>query len=310
MIDPILPAVVDRLGSLGALEEATLERLTVGDAAVMVEVAGVGLSGETDPEATAADGRASGLAHRPAESGGSAGDLAEPTDDIDLDALVQWATRPVTGSSTGTIADPRGEGDGGRRSLETALGVAAVNALSAPFVDWRAGDPMALLDPAVETIATVGLFRPAFRKFSDVDVRVIERRDVGPVSAPDGITVATYRPDEANAAMADADVVFVTGSAFVYGGLEAYLEAAPETAAVVLIGATASVLPEPAFDAGVDVVAGAAVTDPARVREAVRTGACGTDLHDAGVRKVYAVADRAIGPDRSLTPIDTERGET
>jgi uncharacterized protein (DUF4213/DUF364 family) len=113
------------------------------------------------------------------------------------------------------------------------------------------------------------------------------------VTAPDGVRVSTFRPAEATAAMADADVVFVTGSAFVYGGLEGYLEAAPASTTVVLIGATASMCPGPAFDAGVDVVAGASVTDRDAVREAVRAGACGTDLHDDGVRKVYAVSDRA-----------------
>ncbi|WP_436347857.1 Rossmann-like domain-containing protein [Natronorubrum sp. FCH18a] len=77
-------------------------------------------------------------------------------------------------------------------------------------------------------------------------------------------------------------------------------EAAPPEATVVLIGATASGLPEPAFEADVDVVAGADVVAPDRVRDAVKQGACGTDLHDAGVRKVYTVADGVADPDGGL----------
>ncbi|WP_254529832.1 Rossmann-like domain-containing protein [Natrinema gelatinilyticum] len=272
MTDPILPAVVDRLRTRGALEGTTVDRVTVGDTAVLVELV------DTDGDATPRNRRTAGLAHRPSGDGEAATELEKMSNAVDLETLLAWATQMDSESGTGP--------------LEAAIGVGAVNALAAPFVDWTVGDPMALLDPATETVATVGLFRPAFRKFADVDVRVVERRAVEPVSAPEGVRVTAFRPDEATAAMAGAAVVFVTGSTLIYGGLERYLSAAPASATVVLIGATASILPGPAFDAGIDVVAGAAVTDRKRVREAVRTGACGTDLHDAGVRKVYLVADR------------------
>jgi hypothetical protein len=117
---------------------------------------------------------------------------------------------------------------------------------------------------------------------------VIERERIEEVPDPDGVRVRTFTPDEAADAMGGADVVFVTGSAFIYGGVEAYLDAAPASATVVVIGATASFVPDPLFEAGVDVVAGAAVTDADGVSAALRQGACGTDLHDAGLRKVYA----------------------
>jgi uncharacterized protein (DUF4213/DUF364 family) len=161
---------------------------------------------------------------------------------------------------------------------------------------------MALVDDDVDTVVTVGLFRPAFRKFADVTVRVIERDPVDDVPTPERVAVESFTPAETATAMAGAEVVFVTGSAFVYGGATDYLAAAPADATVVVVGATASFLPEPLFAAGVDVVAGAAVSDPAPARAAVRNGACGTDLHDAGVRKVYVAASGAA--DR-LT-LDTE----
>ncbi|ELY43875.1 Rossmann-like domain-containing protein [Natronorubrum sulfidifaciens] len=286
MSAPILPTVVDRLRERGATDEATVAQITIGRSTLMVELAGV--DGRAD-DGEREKRRTAGLAHRPL------GD--EPsTADLDLETLLEWATQPP--------ADSMPDRDAGSMSdattLEVALGVAAVNALSVPFLEWQTGDPMALLDSDVDTIATVGLFRPAFRKFSGVDVRVVERKPVGDVSTPDGVTVTTYRPADAAAAMAGAEVVFITGSTFVYGGLEQYLEAAPETATVVVIGATASMLPEPAFTAGVTVVAGASVTDPSRVREAIRADACGTELHEAGVEKVYTVTDRPTGVGRRL----------
>jgi uncharacterized protein (DUF4213/DUF364 family) len=174
--------------------------------------------------------------------------------------------------------------------VAAALGVAALNARSVGAIPWRAGDPMAALDPDVDRIATVGLFGAAFRKFDAVDVRVIEREPIGAVDAPDGVTVSTYGPEEAAGAIADVDVLFVTGSSLIYGGTMAYLRAAVDVPTVVLIGATASFLPAPAFAAGVDVVAGTRVTDPDRVWTGIESGLCGTDLHDAGLVKVYVTA--------------------
>jgi uncharacterized protein (DUF4213/DUF364 family) len=248
---------VDRLRERGASAGAAVDRITVGDAAVLVEVTG----GES--------GDAAGLAHRPPGPAPEAGGA-------DVPRLLSWARC-----------------DAGTAPVRRAVGLAALNALSAPSVGWRAGDPMALLDPTVDRVTTVGLFRPALRTFADVTVRVIERAAVGDVSAPAGVAVETYAPSETAAAMAGAEVVFLTGSAFVYGGAAGYLDAAPSTATVVVVGATASFLPAPLFDAGVDAVGGVAVADASRVRDAVRAGACGTDLHDAGARKGFVVADRA-----------------
>nr|WP_233739990.1 DUF364 domain-containing protein [Halovenus carboxidivorans] len=166
---------------------------------------------------------------------------------------------------------------------------------------------MATLTDEAAVVTTVGLFRPAFRKFGTATVRVIER-DPPPaesVEAPPEVTVETYEPGEAAAAMAGADVCFVTGSVLLYGGFGAYLDAAAEATVspVVLIGSTASHLPAPAFDAGVDVVAGARVTDIEAVREGVRAGDCGTDLHDAGVEKVYVTAEHGLTDDDTRTEI-------
>lgn len=174
--------------------------------------------------------------------------------------------------------------------VAAALGVATLNARSVGEIPWQVGDPMAALDRDVDRIATVGLFRAAFRKFDDAEVRVIEREPVGSVDAPAGVTVSVFDPDQASTAIEDVDVLFVTGSSLLYGGTAAYLRVAADVPTVVLIGATASFLPGPALDAGVDVMAGTRVTDPGRVLDGIADGLCGTDLHDAGLEKVYVAA--------------------
>jgi uncharacterized protein (DUF4213/DUF364 family) len=248
ILERVHAAVADRAAA------ATGARVTVGDRLVGVSVG--------DPD----DGRLVGLAHRPAD---------EPAVE-----LAGHSASDLAAGATGDVS-----------RFERAVGVATLNALSAPEMAWRSGDPMAALPADVGVIATVGLFGPAFRKFDRVTVRVVERDPpaAASVDAPAGVDVETYAPDACETAFDGADVCFVTGSTLVYGGVQRYLDAlsAAGVAPVVLVGATASHLPGAAFDAGVDVVAGARVTAPDRALSGVAAGDCGTDLHDAGVEKVY-----------------------
>ncbi|MFC6718969.1 Rossmann-like domain-containing protein [Natrialbaceae archaeon GCM10025810] len=271
----ILEAVVDELRSRsdGDGIDARIDRITVGDAAVMVELEWAG-----DRRTRA------GLAYRPPHP--------VPRLPTDVDGLVAAALQPVKGLSG---------------AVRRAISIAGLNALSAPYVGWIPGDPMALLEEDVSTVATVGLFRPAFGRFSDVEVRVIERRANPPPPEPEelppDVRVSMYGPDAAVTALSGAEVVFVTGSTLAYGGIEQYLDAIEESATTVLIGSTASFLAEPAFEAGIDVVAGASVADVDAARAAVRSGACGSGLHDAGVRKGYVTTGRPAGiaTDRDVT---------
>jgi hypothetical protein len=265
----LLATVRDRLVDRAAA--ATDPRVTVGDRVVLVDCEHPG------------HGRLAGVAHRPAGSPPATG----------------W---PSTAAGLAALAV---EGDGDPEPddrLAHAVGIATLNALSAPDVDWLSGDPMAALSATVDVVATVGLFRPAFRKFDDVEVRVVERDPPAPadVDAPAGVQVATFEPAAAERAFAGADVLFLTGSTLVYGGVDRYLAAADAAGAglTVLIGATASFLPEPAFDAGVDLLAGARVADLAAVRERVAAGDCDTDLHDHGLEKGYVVAPAVVEASR------------
>lgn len=255
MADRILPAVFTLLRDRGAISAWTLDRVTVGERTILVELVD-----------DAHNRRLGGLAHRPAGSGDSV-----TTEDIEA------------------LLDPiETVGDADRIDLATA--VATLNALSEPYIEWDRGDPMELLPSDVETIVTVGLFKPAMRKFDDIELRIIEREACPPPSQ-EGVAVSMFTPEEAKGAMEAADVIFITGSTLLYGGLNRYLDLAPADATVILVGATASFCPEPLFAAGVDVVAGAVVSDPDRVSRAIEAGACGSGLHTSGVEKTYVSSE-------------------
>jgi len=176
-----------------------------------------------------------------------------------------------------------------------ALAVATLNALSRGHIGWQSGDPMEGLDVDIDRIAMVGMFKPAFKKFEDVDIRVVERfpEDVcPPADLPSGVTVDMYGPEAAETAFADTAVVYITGSTFVYGGIGEYLAVVPPQATVVVIGSTSSFVPGPIFEAGADVVAGATVEDATAVRHGVEDGASVPDLHRNGLKKGLVGAAR------------------
>jgi hypothetical protein len=266
LLGEVRDAVSDRAAA------ANDPRVTVGDRAVLVEC--------RHPD----HGALAGVAHRP-----------------DGPAEVD------PGSSVVRLADDAVSAPAG--SVARAVGLATLNALSVPEMEWLVGDPMAALSPTVEVVATVGLFRPAFAKFGDVAVRVVERDPdtVDARSLPDDVPTALFAPEEAATAFDGADVLFLTGSTLVYGGVDDYLAAATDAGVplVVLVGATASFLPDPLFRRGVDLLAGARVRDVGRVRERLVAGDCGTDLHDVGLQKVYRPA-RSDLPGLQLPTSETD----
>ena len=269
MAGRILESVREDLDDRDGVSGWNLDRVTVGDRAVLVE-----LAARSDSQT-----RVAGVAHRPR---GSASDVTTET--------VTGLLEPIDGSD---LSVDDGRPNAGDR-LPLAAAVGTLNALSAPFLGWQSGDPMALLSPSVRRITTVGLFKPALRKFEDCEVRVIER-EPRTVDPPEGVSVRMFSPERAERAMDGAEIVFITGSTLLYGGLERYLDLAPTEATVVIVGATVSFIPDPLFDSGVDVVAGASVSDPTRARNAIVDGACGTDLHTNGVEKRYTTAGGAGG---------------
>jgi hypothetical protein len=138
---------------------------------------------------------------------------------------------------------------------ERSLGVAAINALSweaVPKSLVRYGDPLDSIDPENKIVAMVGYFKPLLSRFSSArELRIIERKGME----------GTYPLSKAEEAIRTASIVIITGSALVYGGMEGYLECSRGAGDVIVLGPTSSMLPEPFFKRGADIVAGVEVTN-------------------------------------------------
>lgn len=177
-----------------------------------------------------------------------------------------------------------------------SLAVAALNAIDPPDGIVPGLDPFRRLDPSVERVAMVGLFAPVLKRLDAAHVDVFER-DPAAMDVPEdlarGLDVSLHSPQDARDSLPEADVVYVTGSTLVWGGIETYLEAARPEQTIVLVGASASFTPDPLFEAGISVVAGASVADPNTVRRAIGDDRSEADLHDGGLEK-WAVVDPAL----------------
>ena len=144
---------------------------------------------------------------------------------------------------------------------ERSLGVAAINALSweaVPKSSVKHGDPIDSIDPENKIVAMVGYFKPLLPRFSSArELRVIERKEME----------GTYPPSKAEEAIGTASIVIITGSALVYGGMEDYLEYSKGAENVIVMGPTSSMLPEPFFRRGADIVAGVEITNCKKLLE-------------------------------------------
>ncbi len=210
------------------------------------------------------------------------------------------AAGPPAGRLSGASIWELAEYAQARTPLRRAVGVAALNALSARAVDLH-GVPGGRIMPGAdaldaanvqseETVAMVGAFTP-FIKALKTTVRQLWVIDKHP-GARRGDEVELWRPPaEAASTLSHADVVVITGSALVEGGLAELLDAAANARCVVLAGPTASPWPPTFFARGVHILGGVQITDGPGAMRLVGEGASGYLLFSQVGRKVCVIRE-------------------
>ena len=163
----------------------------------------------------------------------------------------------------------------GEDPLLTAVGLGALNAVSqhllrtAGFSLDRATDPVGQLDLAgARHVGMVGFFAPLIREWGNYpgtltviekDPKFLER------SGPFEVIEQTDR-------LRDCDRVLITGSTLINDTLDDVLSHCDPKARVALVGPSASCLPDPIFDRGVDVVGSTMVCDLPRLEALLEAG--------------------------------------
>ena len=202
---------------------------------------------------------------------------------------------PESGRLTGRSAWELAEYSKSIGPLKRALGVATLNALSSLGLELqglRRGrvlldtDPVDVMgiDPD-NVVVLIGAFTPYIRRFKErVEKLYIVEKNPRALKRDE---LKFWKPaGEAGEALKEADVVLMSGSVLVEGGIDELLGHA-RGSKVAIIGPTTPPWPEPFFDAGVYALGGIEVLDGERMLELVGEGGSGYIFErDGAARKV------------------------
>ena len=174
-----------------------------------------------------------------------------------------------------------------------ALAVAALNALSAPWLEggrYRVvydKDALDLVElrPGM-TVALVGAFSSyidRLRSAGGLRLMVLELRESAMREQDRPLYVPASRAPEV---VPSCDALVITGMTVVNGTLEGLLSLARPKAAVIVVGPSGSMLPDALFRRGVRWAGGCVLTDPDAALELLAQGACARHLYGACARRI------------------------
>lgn len=181
-------------------------------------------------------------------------------------------------------------------SIVASLKVATVNALSAAFMgrDYtmiRQKDPIDLLDlTGSKTISIVGAFKGYINRIGRMNhqMHIVEMR-------PDAIEPAYrqhYIPaSQAGSVLPQSDYVLITGSALVNDSLKDLVQFLPKEGKSVLVGPSASILPDVLFEMGFDIIGATRIVDPRKLFQLVSEGGTGFHFFKRCAEKICIVKE-------------------
>ncbi|MGA2403270.1 MAG: DUF364 domain-containing protein [Syntrophobacteraceae bacterium] len=183
--------------------------------------------------------------------------------------------------------------------LQKALGIAVLNALSSTY--WSKNPPVQYnlkkgVDPIENrvisndsVVVVIGALIPYIRMLKrrgrpffilEKDARTLNKDEM-----------KYYCPQEkARECIASADLLIVTGTTLINNTLENILGQMRDGAEAVLVGPTASMLPEAFFRRGIDAIGGVMVTDPDKLLDTLSVA--GSGYHFYGKSAERLVIDR------------------
>jgi uncharacterized protein (DUF4213/DUF364 family) len=155
--------------------------------------------------------------------------------------------------------------------VETAVGVATINALSQAAFEEKPEkyvfsdiDALDLIHPK-DKVVTVGYFGPLVHKIlrKTQDLHVLEKRKI------EDKRVYIIPQHDAPTVMPASNILLISGSTIVNKTLNQILEMRGNAREVVLLGPTASMVPQPLFKKGVTAVMGAKIIDAEKMLRVV-----------------------------------------
>jgi uncharacterized protein len=183
--------------------------------------------------------------------------------------------------------------------LIKAMGIAVMNALSMSC--WRvtapenyaiktkmdAIDAVSFLDSDYAVV--VGALVPVLKKLKQrgkpFGILELDKTTLKPNEIP-----YLVPPERAFEAVSRADVLMITGTTLINDTLEGLLQQRKPGARVVIMGPTASGLPDAFFRRGVTAIGGVMVTEPDRVLDVIAEGGSGYHFFEKGAERIVIQA--------------------
>ncbi len=188
--------------------------------------------------------------------------------------------------------------------LQRALSISVLNALSATC--WQRQPPQDYqlklgLDPVDETsippeavVVVIGALVPYIKMLKqrgnafsilEMDPRTLKEEEMRYYCPP----------EKADACLAEADLVIITGTTLLTNTLEGILACLKKGARAILVGPTASMLPDSFFERGVESIGGIIVTDADLLLDTLAEA--GSGYHFYGKSAERLVIDRRLSQD-------------
>jgi uncharacterized protein len=216
------------------------------------------------------------------------------------------ASAPPAGTLAGRSAWDLAQFATAPAPLRRSVGVAVLNALSALAIE-RHGTPGGHIEHGLDAleaaeigprdqVVMVGAFTPFLKKLKGnvAGLRVIDKHPEALKPEEIGLWCSPYQAAEA---LQHANVVLISGSALVEGGLDELLLSTANARRVFLAGPTASPWPPTFFDSGIDVLGGLHLLDASKMMQIVGEGGSGYFFGDAA-EKVCIMRDREAAVSR------------
>lgn len=185
-----------------------------------------------------------------------------------------------------------------RNVLKTALGVAALNALTQTLlasgnkiahriVEGEDGFDLLKIQPQ-ETVCLVGAFGPYIRRLKTMGNPFFILEKSPQTLRPEELQFFRS-PSQMEATLGKADVAILTGTAIVNQSIDSLLNAIPKGTRAALIGPTSSLLPDVFFKRNLQIMAGLRISNPDLMIKILKQGGSGYHLLQQCAEKIAFV---------------------
>ncbi len=165
-------------------------------------------------------------------------------------------------------------------SLKKIIGIATLNAVSQHIFKMKnhypkiMGDSYDYLDINQDTnITIIGLIKPLVQKLSEITQKITLIEDTIPISPEFSKFQIKNSIDQLNKKELYNDILFCTGTILINNTIEVILDLFKNKAGkILLIGPTASMIPDILFDYGVDIVGGMEIFDSEATLKVLQEG--------------------------------------